>query len=188
MQSDNDILVVPLYELHEQRRFRKVPIIYGSTTDEGTDNVDKTVTTAALKEAIRDTRGNITDSHLEDLPIMYPESLNSKTFLGALLNATYLGAGNEWERLAAMMSDITIRCIAVFHSDMHYDVGNELNRHYHYNVLDTRGEWQSSVPHSGIERNLGAEQHRRCSTPGYHIPDLEGGVLSIVEIMQNYWD
>ena len=150
---DNDILVVPLYELHEQRRFRKVPIIYGSTTDDGTKNVDKTVTTATLNETIRNTLGNITDSQLEDLPIMYLESLNHETFLGALLNATYLGAGNEWERLAATMSDITIRCIAVFHSDMYYEAGNELNRHYHYDVLDTTDEENGNRVYHTVELN-----------------------------------
>jgi hypothetical protein len=81
---DNDVLVAPLYELYESRKFRQVPAIYGSTTDEGTKNVDKTVNSTILDAFIRKSLGNITDKQLQELKTTYPESLNNVTFSGAL--------------------------------------------------------------------------------------------------------
>lgn len=77
------------YELYEARRFRQVPAIYGSDTDEGTKNVDKTVNSTTLDSVIWKNLGNITDKQLQELKTAYPESLNNVTFSGAVLNASY---------------------------------------------------------------------------------------------------
>jgi hypothetical protein len=100
--------VVPLYELYESRRFRQVPTIYGSDTDEGTKNLDKTVNTMTLDFIIRKNVGNITDKQHHELKTVHPEFLNNVALSGAVLNASYPGAGNEWQHLAAMMGDLTI--------------------------------------------------------------------------------
>lgn len=86
--------------MYEARRFRQVPVIYGSCTDEGTKNVDKTVTSQTLDLALRKALGNVNDTQLDEIKSIYPESLNTVSFSGAVLNATYPGAGNEWQRLA----------------------------------------------------------------------------------------
>ncbi len=86
--------------MYEARRFRQVPIIYGSCTDEGTKNVDKTVTSQTLDAVLRNKLGNMNDTQLNEIKTIYPDSLNNVTFSGAILNATYPGAGNEWQRLS----------------------------------------------------------------------------------------
>lgn len=86
--------------MYEARIFRQVPIIYGSTTNEGTKNVDKTVTSQTFDSVVRKALGNMNDTQLDQIKTLYPESINNITFQGVLLNATYPGAGNEWQRLA----------------------------------------------------------------------------------------
>lgn len=115
---DNDILVAPLYELYESRRFRQVPTIYGSDTDEGTKNVDKTVTPQNLDDLIRKNLGNMNDTQLDEIKSVYPESLNNVTFSGAVLNATYPGAGSEWERLGKIIWPL--RSLASPSETIHY--------------------------------------------------------------------
>ncbi|RDL42236.1 uncharacterized protein BP5553_02215 [Venustampulla echinocandica] len=185
---DNDILVAPLYQLYEQRRFRQVPVIYGSCTDEGTKNVDKTVTTATLDAAIRNIVGKITDTQLNELKTMYPESLNDVTFSGIALNASYPGAGNEWQRLAAMMGD-TSRCVNYFQSDMHDVAGNTANWHYHYDVLDPRDESRGDRVYHVVELNAiwGPNNTDGSPPPSYYVANEEGGNAGIVPIMQSYW-
>ncbi|KAF4628467.1 hypothetical protein G7Y89_g9691 [Cudoniella acicularis] len=186
---DNDILVAPLYELYEQKRFRQVPVIYGSTTDEGTKNVDKTVTTATLDATIRKNLGNITDTQLNELKTIYPASLNNVTFSGAVLNASYPNAGNEWHRLAAMMGDLSSRCINDFQSDMHDAAGNTANWHYHYDVLDPRDEATGDRVYHVVELNAiwGPNNTDGSPPPYYRVSNDNGGNAGIIPIMQNYW-
>jgi carboxylesterase type B len=181
---DNDILTAPLYELYEARRFRWVPMIYGSTTDEGTKNVDKTVNTSTLDAQIRSSLGNITDKQLTELKTMYPASLNNITFSGAKLNGTYPGAGNEWQRLAALMGDLSIRCIAAFHSDMHYANGNTQNWHYHYDIMDARDEATGNRVYHTVELNAiwGPNNTDGAPPPSYYTTNA-----GAVSILQSYW-
>jgi len=186
---DNDILVAPLYQLYEQRRFRQIPVIYGSDTDEGTKNVDKTVTAATLDATIRESLGNITDEQLDELKTVYPASLNNVTFSGAVLNASYPGTGDEWERLAAMMGELSGRCINYFHSDMHDAAGNTANWHYHYDVLDSRDASTGNRVYHTVELNAiwGPNNTDGSPPPSYYISNEDGGNGGIVPIMQSYW-
>jgi carboxylesterase type B len=186
---DNDIIVAPLYQLYEQRRFRQVPVIYGSTTDEGTKNVDKTVTASTLDATIRTILGNISDAQLAELKTAYPASLNNVTFSGAVLNASYPGAGDEWHRLAAMFGEGGVRCIAYFHSDMHDVAGNTANWHYHYDVLDPRDAANGNRVYHTVELNAiwGPNNTDGNPPPYYYISNKDGGIADIVPIMQSYW-
>jgi hypothetical protein len=106
--------------MYEARRFRQVPVIYGSCTDEGTKNVDKTVTSQTLDAVLRKALGNMNDTQLDQIKNIYPQSLNNVSFSGAVLNATYPGAGNEWQRLAgksvfaSFVSDSIIESFAAY--------------------------------------------------------------------------
>jgi carboxylesterase type B len=173
---DNDILVAPLYELYEQRRFRQIPVIYGSDTDEGTKNVDKTVSTSTLDATIRSSLGGITDAQLLELKTAYPASLNNVTFSGAILNASYPGAGDEWERLAAMMGELSERCTNYFHSDMHDAAGNNANWHYHYDVLDPRDASIGNRVYHTVELNAiwGPNNTDGSPPPSYYIANEDG--------------
>lgn len=181
---DNDILVAPLYEFYEQRRFRQVPTIYGSTTDEGTKNVDKKVNTSTLDSTIRGSLGKITDTQLNELKKMYLSSLNNVTFNGIQLNASYPNAGNEWQRLAALMGDLSIRCIAYFQSDMHYAAGNTKIWHYHYDVLDARDLVTGDRVYHTVELNAiwGPNNTDGNPPPGYYTTNSAS-----VSVMQSYW-
>ncbi|KAN0117185.1 alpha/beta-hydrolase [Hyaloscypha variabilis] len=186
---DHDILVAPLYQLYESRIFRQVPAIYGSTTDEGTKNVDKTVTSTTLDKGIRNQVGNITDMQLQEWKTVYPESLNNVTFSGALLNATYPGAGNEWQRFAAMFGDAGIRCIAYFQSDMLAYAGNTQNWHYHYDVLDPRDEANGNRVYHTVELNAiwGPNNTDGSPPPSYYVPNDKGGNAGAIPVIQSYW-
>jgi carboxylesterase type B len=186
---DNDVLVAPLYELYEARRFRQVPAIYGSDTDEGTKNVDKTVNSTTLDSVIRNNLGNITDAQLQELKTVYPESLNNVTFSGAVLNASYPGAGNEWQRWAALMGDLTIRCIAYFQSDMQAAAGNAQNWHYHYDVMDPRDEATGNRVYHTVELNAiwGPNNTDGSPPPSYYIANEKGGNAGAVSVIQSYW-
>lgn len=186
---DNDILVAPLYQLYESRKFRQVPAIYGSTTDEGTKNVDKTVNSTSLDFYIRRNLGNITDAQLGELKTTYPESLNEVTFSGAVLNATYPGAGNEWQRVAAMFGEAGIRCVACFQSDMLAYAGNTQNWHYHYDVLDPRDQASGNRVYHTVELNAiwGPNNTDGSPPPSYYIPNEKGGNAGAVPVMQSYW-
>jgi carboxylesterase type B len=185
---DHDILVAPLYQLYESRIFRQVPAIYGSTTDEGTKNVDKTVTSTTLDKGIRNQVGNITDTQLQEWKTVYPESLNNVTFSGALLNATYPGAGNEWQRFAAMFGDAGIRCIAYFESDMLAYAGNTQNWHYHYDVLDPRDEANGNRVYHTVELNAiwGPNNTDGSPPPSYYVPNDKGGNAGAIPVIQSY--
>ncbi|KAH8662840.1 Alpha/Beta hydrolase protein [Tricladium varicosporioides] len=186
---DNDILVAPLYQLYEQRRFRHVPTIYGSTTDEGTKNVDKTVTTATLDRAIRNSLGNITDAQLAELKTVYPASLNNVTFSGAVLNSSYPDAGNEWQRFAALAGELGSRCINAFQSDMISLAGNTQNWHYHYDVIDPRDEATGNRVYHVVELNAiwGPNNTDGSPPPAYKVSNENGGIGGIVPVMQSYW-
>ncbi|KAE8452347.1 hypothetical protein EG329_001047 [Mollisiaceae sp. DMI_Dod_QoI] len=170
---DYDLLHAPLYELYEARRFRQVPIIYGSCTDEGTKNVDKTVTSQTLDAVLRNKLGNMNDTQLNEIKTIYPDSLNNVTFSGAILNATYPGAGNEWQRL----------------SDMHFAAGNTQNWHYHYDVLDPRDAADGNRVYHTVELNAiwGPNNTDGSPPPSYYVPNENGGNAGAVPIMQSYW-
>lgn len=74
----------------------------------------------------------------------YPASLNQVSFFGRNLtarNATLSqGKGPQWQRDAAVQTELKLQCVSQFFSDMHAAQGNLANWHYRYNVLDeTKG-------------------------------------------------
>lgn len=187
---DDDILVAPLYQMYEQRRFRQVPTIYGGTTDEGPTTVLKTVTKSMLDYILRAYLGNVTDHQLEEIKTMYPESLNQVSFAGIVLQDPFPGAGDEWERLGAIVGDMIFRCVSAFMSDMIDVAGNTQNWHYHYDVLDPRGEADGTLVAHTIELNAiwgPNNMHGGDTPPSYLIPNEDGGDAGIVAIMQSYW-
>jgi carboxylesterase type B len=147
------------------------------------------VNSTTLDSVIRNNLGNITDAQLQELKTVYPESLNNVTFSGAVLNASYPGAGNEWQRWATLMGDLTIRCIAYFQSDMQATAGNAQNWHYHYDIMDPRDEATGNRVYHTVELNAiwGPNNTDGSPPPSYYIANEKGGNAGSVSVIQSYW-
>lgn len=141
---EGKFIAAPHYQMFEQGRFQKIPVIYGYASDEGTPDFisNQTVnTTAELSAEIRNAVGkSLTETELTNVLNMYPESLNNVSIFGRNVgprNASLRqGTGATWQRDAAIKTELKLHCVAAFFSDMFATVGQTANYAYRYDVLD----------------------------------------------------
>lgn len=141
---DGTFIAAAHYQMYEQGRFQNIPVIYGYASDEGTPNFisNQTVnTTAQVGADIQNAVGkSMTDAELATLLSLYPESLNNASFFGRDMSPRNVslrqGPGAQWQRDAAIKTELKLHCVAAFFSDMFSSVGQTANYAYRYNILD----------------------------------------------------
>lgn len=141
---EGKLITAPHYQMFEQGRFQNIPVIYGYASDEATPNFisNQTVnTTEDVGADILNAVGkSMTDAELAAVMAAYPESLNNVSVFGRDMNARNAslreGSGAQWQRDAAIKTELKEHCVAAFLSDMYSSVGQAQNYAYRYNILD----------------------------------------------------
>lgn len=142
---EGKLIAAPHYQMFEQGRFQNIPVIYGYASDEATPSFisNQTVnTTEELGADVRNAVGkSMTDAELAAVMAAYPESLNNVSVFGRDVNARANasmreGSGAQWQRDAAIKTELKEHCVAAFLSDMYASMGQAQNYAYRYNILD----------------------------------------------------
>ncbi|PSN73046.1 alpha/beta-hydrolase [Corynespora cassiicola Philippines] len=143
---DGKLINAVHYQMYEQGRFQKnIPVIYGYASDEATPDFisNQTVnTTEEIAASIQKAVGaSITDEEVNAMLAAYPESLNNISVFGRDVspraNASLRrGPGAQWQRDAAIKTELKEICIGAFFSDMFAAAGQTANYAFRYNVLD----------------------------------------------------
>lgn len=141
---DGTFIAAPHYQMYEQGRFQNIPVIYGYASDEATPDFisNQTInTTAELAGNVRSAVGaSATDDEISAVLAAYPDSLNNVSFFGRDVrprNASLrAGPGRQWQRGAAIKTELKLHCVGAFFSDMFAAGGQAHNYAYRYNVLD----------------------------------------------------
>lgn len=142
---DGSFIVAPHYQMYEQGRFQNIPVIYGYASDDATPNfmVNQAINTSQELgiDIQTDVGKSMTDAERDSLVAMYPESLNNVSIFGRNMApranpSLRQGIGLQWQRIAAIETELKIHCIGAFFSDMFASVGQKANYAYRYNILD----------------------------------------------------
>ncbi|KUJ06636.1 alpha/beta-hydrolase [Mollisia scopiformis] len=196
---DWKLLMAPHYEMMEQGKFQKIPVIYGSTNEGTPDFISNqsATTDADIEKHIRDAVGPaITDAQVQSMLIAYPASLNNVSFFGrdvSVKNETLRkGKGPQWQRDAAIMTELKLQCVAAFFSDMFAASGMAQNYQYRYNVLDTTpgglADQGIFTPHTSELYAIWGRNNTDGNDPKcFKIDSANGGCASAISIVQSYW-
>ncbi|CAG8970920.1 hypothetical protein HYALB_00000899 [Hymenoscyphus albidus] len=196
---DGKLFTAPQYQLMEQGKFMKIPIIYGWTSNEGTPDFISNQSATTDEDLIRKFKNNVpiaTDADLQKLLQLYPDSLNQKDFFGrdvSVKNATLRkGSGIKWQQDATITTELKLACVAGFFSDMHSLHGNTESYHYRYNVLDSTpgglADQGLFTPHvNEIYAVFGKNNTDGGDPKCLDIPFAQGGCLEGAKITQSYW-
>ncbi|CAN8095830.1 unnamed protein product [Discula destructiva] len=143
-QIDGEIIVAPHYQMFEQGRFQKIPVIYGATSNEAAATY--IANTAAdsdldISSGLKSAVPSITNETLALAMSLFPSSLNNVSFFGRDVSrpandSFWSGTGSQWQRDVALKTELKATCTAAFFSDMNAAEGNVRNWQYRYNVLD----------------------------------------------------
>lgn len=142
---DGQLIVAPHYQMFEQDRFQNIPVIYGYASDEATPNFisnQKVNTTQEVSDDIKNKIGeSVTDAEMQAVLAAYPESLNNVSFFGRNVgrranDSLWQGSGAQWQRDAAIRTELSLHCVAAFFSDMYAAAEQVHNYAYRYNILD----------------------------------------------------
>lgn len=192
-------LANPHYQSMEFGRFQKIPVIYGSTSNEGTPSFlsnHSAAEDADIERRIRNRFRTINDAEVQAMLTAYPASLNNISFFGRDVSSkndtARLGKGIQWQRDAGLMSELAIQCLATFFSDMHAAQGNSANYHYRYNILDTTpgglAEQGLFTPHTNELYAVWGPGNTDGNDPKcLRLATAEGGCATGKDIVQAYW-
>jgi hypothetical protein len=126
----------------------------------------------------------------------YPASLNNVSFFSrdvSVKNQTLRkGSGVQWQRDAAVMTELKLTCIATFFSDMHAAAGATSNYHYRYNVLDTTpgglADQGIFTPHTSELYAIWGTNNTDGGDPKcFKLGSASGGCSEAIRIVQSYW-
>ncbi|KAK0123832.1 hypothetical protein ONS95_008826 [Cadophora gregata] len=198
---DGKMLVAPHYQMMEQGKFQKIPVIYGSTSNEATPDFisnQSATTDADLEKHMRNAIGpSTTPTEIQAMLSAYPPSLNNISFFGRSVspiatNTTLRkGSGPQWQRDAAIFTELKISCVAAFFSDMYAsaNVAGMGNYHYRYNVLDSVLAAQGLfTPHTSELYAIWGRNNTDGGDPKcFSTPAASGGCMEAIDIVQSYW-
>ncbi|CZR69022.1 uncharacterized protein PAC_18923 [Phialocephala subalpina] len=198
--TDGKMLTAPHYQLMEQGQFQKIPVIYGTASNEGTPDFisnQSATTDADIEKHIRNSVGpSITDAQVQSMLIAYPSSLNNLSFFSRDVSAKNetlrKGKGAQWQRDAAIMTELKLTCVATFFSDMFAASGITQNYHYRYNVLDTTpgglADQGIFTPHTSELYAIWGTNNTDGGDPKcFKLDSANGGCASAIQIVQSYW-
>ncbi|KAG0141199.1 hypothetical protein CROQUDRAFT_110627 [Cronartium quercuum f. sp. fusiforme G11] len=141
---DGEYCVEPAFKMWEKGHYQKVPMLIGSTSNEGTPSYISNINAATeqdISSGIKSAVPSITKETLARVLKAYPNSLNNISFFGrdvaprANVSAR-IGTGAQWQRDAAIKTELKVACTANFFADMNSMVKNNANWQYRWNVLD----------------------------------------------------
>ncbi|KAH7374143.1 Alpha/Beta hydrolase protein [Cadophora sp. MPI-SDFR-AT-0126] len=196
---DGKMLVAPHYQMMEQGKFQKIPVIYGTASNEATPDFisnQSATTDADLENHIRQAVGaSITSTQVQAMLTAYPHSLNNISFFSRPVspissnNTLRKGKGPQWQRDAAIMTELKLTCIAAFFSDMYASANVAGNFHYRYNVLDSVLAAQGLfTPHTSELYAIWGTNNTDGGDPKcFKVPAASGGCMEAIEIVQSYW-
>lgn len=142
---DGKFMVAPHFQMYEQGRFQsQIPVIYGYASDEGTPDFIANQTVNTTEEVAADVRSDVgqsmSDAEVQMVMAAYPESLTNTSIFGrnmAPRNASLRqGSGAQWQRDAAIETELKLHCVGAFFNDMFATAGQTKNYAYRYNILD----------------------------------------------------
>ncbi|KAG4438236.1 hypothetical protein IFR05_006264 [Cadophora sp. M221] len=194
---DGKMLTAPHYQMMEQGRFQKIPVIYGTASNEATPDFisnQSATTDADLEKHIHDTVGpSITPTQLQAMLAAYPASLSNISFFGRNVsprNSTLRkGSGPQWQRDAAIMTELKLTCVAAFFSDMYASANVAANYHYRYNVLDpTLADQGIFTPHTSELYAIWGPNNTDGGDPKCFKTSADtGGCMESISVVQSYW-
>ena len=125
----------------------------------------------------------------------YPPSLNNISFFGRTVSPTSTnttlrkGTGPQWQRDAAIMTELKLTCVAAFFSDMYASANVAGNYHYRYNVLDSVLAQQGIfTPHTSELYAIWGSNNTDGGDPNcFSTPAASGGCMEAGTIVQSYW-
>ncbi|KAL1866677.1 hypothetical protein Daus18300_006621 [Diaporthe australafricana] len=141
---EGKLIAAPHYQMFEQGRFQNIPVIYGYGSDEATPSFISNQTVNTTEEVgadiLKAVGKSMTDAELSAVMAAYPESLNNVSVFGRDMTARNVsqreGSGAQWQRDAAIKTELKEHCISAFLNDMYSSVGQTKNYAYRYNILD----------------------------------------------------
>ncbi|KAK2601475.1 hypothetical protein N8I77_010923 [Diaporthe amygdali] len=141
---EGKLIAAPHYQMFEQGRFQNIPVIYGYASDEATPNFISNQTVNTSQEVGADILNavgkSMTEAELSAVMAAYPESLNNVSIFGRDVSPRNVsereGSGAQWQRDAAIKTELKEHCVAAFLSDMYSSMGQAQNYAYRYNILD----------------------------------------------------
>lgn len=142
---DGNFIAAPHYQMFEQGRFQNIPVIYGYASDEATPNFISNQTVNTTDEVGADIRNKVgksmTDAEVTAVLAAYPETLNNVSIFGRDMiarNASLReGSGAQWQRDAAIQTELKLHCVSAFFADMFAAQGQAATYAYRYNILDS---------------------------------------------------
>lgn len=155
-------------------------------------------TDANISSGLKSAVPSISNTTLNTVMTLYPSSLNNLSFFSRDVsrpsNATaWSGTGSQWQRDAALKTELKVTCTAAFFSDMNAAEGNTANWHYRYNVLDqTAGGFADQglfTPHTSELYAIWGQNNTDGGDPGCLELDAADALscASGAQIMQAYW-
>lgn len=155
---------------------------------------------ADLIQGLKDAVGpSITDADITQMMTLYPESLNKLSFFGRDVSpegskniSARKGTGTEWQRNAAMLTEIKFSCIAHFLADMVVSMGVKSVYQYRHNVVDNilNGRADTGVfsDHtSELYQIWGANNTDEGDPKCLTVPAAQGGCAESIPIVMSYW-
>lgn len=200
-QIDDEFIVASHMQMFEAGRFQKIPVIYGSTSNEATytyiSNPDAE-TDDDISSGLQGAVPSIDTATLDTVMELYPASLNNVSFFGRdvskpLNSTTWTGDGSQWQRDAALKTELKLTCSAAFFSDMNAAEGNTANWHYRYNILDqTPGGFAAQglfTPHTSELYAIWGLNNTDGGDPGCFKLDAADPLSCVTggQIVQSYW-
>ncbi|PVH71708.1 alpha/beta-hydrolase, partial [Cadophora sp. DSE1049] len=182
---DGKMLVAPHYQMMEQGNFQKIPVIYGTASNEATpdfiSNQSATTDTDLSKHILEAVGPSITPTQIQAMLTAYPPSLNNISFFSR--------TGPQWQRDAAIMTELKLTCVAAFFSDMYASANVAGNYHYRYNVLDSVLAAQGIfTPHTSELYAIWGRNNTDGGDPKcFDSPAASGGCMEAIDIVQSYW-
>jgi hypothetical protein len=126
----------------------------------------------------------------------YPNSLNQFSFFDRNMTARNAslrqGSGPQWQRDAAVMTELQLQCVSQFFSDMHAMQGSTSNWHYRHNVLDTTpgglADTGIFTPHTSELYAIWGTNNTDGGDPKcYQIAAEDDGCADAIDIVSSYW-
>ncbi|KAH9214698.1 Alpha/Beta hydrolase protein, partial [Leptodontidium sp. 2 PMI_412] len=175
---DGKILTAPYYQMIEQGKFQKIPVIYGKKHIR--DTVGHSITPLKSKQCYSLPPTPIPKQHF----LLQPHRLSSPRN-----SALCKGSGPQWQRDAATMTELKLTCVAAFFSDIYASGNVPANYHYRYNILDlTLADQGIFTPHTRELYAIWGPNNTDGGDPKcFKTPADSVGCKESISIVQSYW-
>lgn len=175
---DNDLVSDYTYSLFSKGKFRKVPVIFGDDTNEGT--IFAPFNTSSVDDADEFLQANfptVKNKQLVEINSMYMAQPD---------DPVYPGAGEYWQGLSNAYGEMRYICPGMYLSSAYNDDDDtaKSNWNYHYAVTDWGAEHSGYGTQHTIEVNaIWGPEYVSAPAPASYSTNNS----AIVPVMQGYW-